>query len=81
MAKARLVVADQSSLEIDQMRATLNALVKALEGVATAIDGGDDAETALEALGALITSGEIVGIKPTPEHPPRPGSQGPLVDL
>lgn len=54
MAKARLVVADQNSAELDQIRRGLNALMVVLENVASEVDAGNI--TADEAFTALLTT-------------------------
>ena len=94
MAKARKVVADQNSEELDQLRRTVHSLMIILENVGTnlaaAIDPAD-VGTALEAAiatgvdsdtsGGYVPTGiEIVGVDPTPKHPRRPKG-GKIVDL
>lgn len=69
MARARKVVADQNSQELDELRRQFNNLLAIIENAAdlaavqTAIaDGVDSAETGRE----------INGVRPTPTHPRRP---------
>lgn len=57
MARARLVVADTNSEEIDQMRRTLNNLLVALEQAGANIVAGDTAEVVLQSLGEGIAAG------------------------
>lgn len=54
MAKARLVVADQNSAELDQIRRGLNSLMVVLENLASEVDAGNI--TADEAFTALYTT-------------------------
>ncbi len=54
MAKAREVVADQHSAELDEMRRSLHALLLVLENVANEVDNGSI--TADEAFTALLTT-------------------------
>lgn len=89
MAKKRLVLGDQSSAEIDQIRYTLNNLLKVLETAAASITAGASAEDVLNALSAGIAAGadtnpnavanvvstglELVGVQPMNAHPARAG--------
>ncbi len=87
MARARLVISDVSSEEVDQLRRTVNTLILMLETAEASITAG---ASAAEVLGAwadgvrtgtddnpdsvsnvVSTGREIVGLKPTPTHPRR----------
>ena len=71
MAKARRVVADTGSAELDELRRQFNKLLVLLENTtATDITTVQDA----------ITNGDVNGVKPTPTHPQRP-RDATLVDL
>lgn len=54
MAKARPVVSDQHSAEVDEMRRSLHALLLVLQNVAFEVDAGNI--TADEAFTALLTT-------------------------
>lgn len=87
MAKARVVIADQNSAEVDALRRSFNSLIVVLENISaevvattlTPIQG-------FEALGAALDTGRdasgtpaphvgtgrlVTGIKVTPAYPPR----------
>tara|TARA_R100001244_G_scaffold53662_1_gene46564 strand:- start:6788 stop:7093 length:306 start_codon:yes stop_codon:yes gene_type:complete len=88
MAKARLIVADQHSAELDQIRRTMNALLLMIEGAEASLTAGADAEDVLNAwadgiavgvdsnpaaiANVVATNVELVGTKPTPLHPRHP---------
>ena len=88
MAKARLVVADQHSAELDQIRRTVNAILLMIEGAEASLTAGASAENVLNAWAdgvgvgvdsnpsgisnVVATNVELVGIKPTPLHPRHP---------
>jgi len=57
MARARKVVADTSSEEIDQMRRTLNNLLRVLETAGANIVAGDTAEAVIQSIGEGIAAG------------------------
>jgi len=57
MAKKRLVVGDQSSAEIDQIRETLNNLLKILENAGASITATCTAEEVFLAIAAAVTTG------------------------
>ena len=69
MAKARRVVADTGSAELDELRRQFNQLLVLIEN---ALDLG--------AVQDAIAAGTVNGVKPTPTHPRRP-QDGTLVDL
>jgi hypothetical protein len=74
MAKARRVVADQGSAELDELRRQFNNLLVVIENTSD-----------LTSLKAAIVAGgedgvELNGVKPTPVHPRRP-RDGTLVAL
>lgn len=95
MARARLVVADTNSGEIEQLRRTLNSLLHMLESAEASLDNSATAEAVLAAWAAAVRTGtddnpdsetgvlpsgrEIVGLKPTPTHPRRP--KGALAEM
>lgn len=54
MAKARLVVADVGSAEMDQLRRSVNALIVVLQNVASEVDAGNI--TADEAFTVVLNS-------------------------
>lgn len=68
MAKARQVVSDNASGEVDELRRQFNNLLVIIEGTSTfatlqtAITDGVD----------TVSGNEINGVKPTPTHPRRP---------
>lgn len=57
MAKKRLVVGDQSSAEIDQLRKTVNNLLKILENAGASITATCTAEEVILAIAAAVTTG------------------------
>ncbi len=90
MAKARKVVGDQNSEELDVLRRCVHTMLIMLENLgtdlaaATLIGDVNDVGTGLQ---AAISSGldsaatsytgsglEIAGVNPTPKHPKRPQS-------
>ena len=95
MARARLVVSDTSSEEVDQLRRTVNTLLLMIESAEASIAATATAEEVLGAWADAVRTGfdnnpdsvdhvvptnrEIVGIKPTPKHPQRP--KGALRDM
>ena len=94
MAKARKVVADQNSEELDQLRRTVHTILLLLENAGNL--GGAATTTPAETFQAIadaISSGVDVdngnyigtglvveGVDPTPKHPRRPKG-GKVVDL
>jgi hypothetical protein len=87
MAKARPVVSDSSSNEVDELRRQFNNLLVILERVGAEVVATTlTAEEALQVVGDSIAAGvdttttsghvptgrEINGVKPTPTHPRRP---------
>lgn len=69
MAKARKVVGDQNSAELDELRRQFNNLLVIIEKTATFAT----LQTAIaNGVEAVTTKKEIVGVKPTPLHPRRP---------
>lgn len=97
MAKARRIVGDQNSAEIDHLKKTVNTLLKMLETAGASIAAGASAEDVLSAWAAGVAEGkdsnpdgianvestglEISGIKTIVQFPRRPGDQAPLVEL
>lgn len=95
MAKARKVVGDINSAELDHLKRTVNTLILMLETAGTSITAGATAEQVLSAWSSGIAAGvdnnpaatanitstnrEIEGIWTTPTHPTRRISQ--LVDM
>lgn len=71
MAKARRVVADTGSAELDELRRQFNKLLVLLE---------DTTATDISTVQDAITAGTVTGVKPTPLHPQRP-KDSTLVDL
>jgi hypothetical protein len=87
MARARLVVSDVSSEEVDQLRRTVNTLLLMLETAEASITAGASAEDVLNAWADAVrtatddnpesianitsTGREVVGLKPTPTLPRR----------
>jgi hypothetical protein len=86
MAKARPVVSDSSSAEIDELRRQFNNLLILLERVGAEVVATTlTAEEALQVVSDSITAGrdttttsghvptlrELNGVKPTPTHPRR----------
>ena len=84
MAKARLVVSDQNSAELEAMRRSYNSLLLVLENIASEVDA--TTLTAAQGFTALLsalstgvdssttnshvpTGRMVVGIRPTPTHP------------
>lgn len=63
MALVRLVVGDQSSVEVDQLRKTVNALLLVLQRAGENIVAGDTAEAVLQS----ISEGIAVGSDSDPE--------------
>ena len=58
MAKARLVVADQNSAELDQLRRSFNSLMVVLENCASEVDAGNiTADEAFTALATTLSTG------------------------
>lgn len=57
MAKKRLVVGDQSSAEVDQLRKTVNNLLKILENAGASITATCTAEEVILAIAAAVTTG------------------------
>lgn len=57
MALVRLVVGDQSSVEVDQLRKTVNALLLVLQRAGENIVAGDSAEDVLQSIGEGIAAG------------------------
>lgn len=66
MARARKVVADMNSLEVDELRREFNALVLVLENLASEVDAGnitaDEAFTALYTTLSTGTDSDITGV-------------------
>lgn len=95
MARARYVISDTSSEEVDQLRRTVNTLVLMLETAEASLTAGASAEDVLNAWADAArtgtddnpasiaditsTSRELHGLRPTPKHPRRP--KGKLVDM
>jgi len=95
MARARLVISDTSSEEVDQLRRTVNTLVLMLETAEASLTAGASAADVLNAWAATARTGtddnseaianivdtgrELVGMKPTPKHPRR--RRGSLRDM
>jgi hypothetical protein len=91
MARARLVTADTSSEEVDQLRRTVNTLLLMLETAEASLTAGASAEDVLNAWADAIRTGtednpesianvvstgrELVGLRPSPTHPQRPRNQ------
>ena len=89
MARARLVIADTNSEEIDQLRRTVNNLLLMIETAEASITAGASAADVINAWADAVRTGtdnnpsaianivstgsEIVGSKPTPLHPRRRG--------
>ena len=71
MAKARRVVADTGSAELDELRRQFNKLLVLLE---------DTTATDISTVQDAITAGTVHGVKPTPTHPQRPRDNN-LIDL
>lgn len=70
MARARKVVADQNSQELDELRRQFNNLLLVIENAAD-----------LDAVKTAIAEGgdgtrELLGLRPTPTHPRRPKFDG-----
>lgn len=58
MAKVRLVVGDTPSVEVDQLRRSMNALLLIIENVASQVSAGDvTAEEGFTALQAALSAG------------------------
>lgn len=57
MARCRLVVGDQSSAEVDQLRRTVNALLLVLQRAGENVTAGTSAEAVLESIAAGIAAG------------------------
>lgn len=90
MAFVRLIVGDQSSAEVDQLRRTTNSLLQMLESAEASLTAGASAEDVLNAWADAVRTGtddnpesianvvstslEIVGLRPMNRHPARPGS-------
>lgn len=69
MAKARPVVSDNSSGEVDELRRQFNNLLVIIENTATYAA----LQTAVaDGVEAVTTNKEINGVKPGPTHPRRP---------
>lgn len=62
MALVRLVVGDQSSVEVDQLRKTVNALLLVLQRAGENVAAGDTAEDVLQS----ISEGIAVGVDSDP---------------
>jgi hypothetical protein len=89
MARARLVIADTSSEEIDQMRRTMHGILHMLESAEASLTAGASAEDVLNAFADAVRTGtddnpesianivpserELVGVRPQPLHPRRRG--------
>ena len=88
MARARLVVADGSSEELDQLRRTVNTLLLMIESAEQSLTDTATAEDVLNAWADAVRTGldnnpesvanitstgrEIVGCRPQPGAPRRP---------
>jgi hypothetical protein len=68
MARAKRVVADVGSAELDELRRQFNNLLVLLE---TAADLG--------AIQTALTAGTVTGVQPTPLHPTRPSDGSTVV--
>lgn len=95
MARARTVIADTNSEEIDQMRRTMHGLLHMLESAEASLTAGATAEDVLNAFADAVRTGtddnpesianiapslrEVVGVKPTPLHPRRRGPADSIV--
>lgn len=87
MAKARLVVGDQNSAELDALRRSFNSMIVVLENISAEVTAGTlTAEQGFEALGAALRNGVdgsgtpaphvgtgrmVAGVRVSPQHPPR----------
>lgn len=87
MAKARVIVADQNSAEVDHLRRTVNTLLIMIESAEASITAGASAGDILDAWADAVRTGvdnnpaaianvtssgrEILGLKGTPKHPDR----------
>ncbi len=92
MAFVRLVVGDQSSAEVDQLRRTVNTLLQMLETAEASLTAGATAADVLNSWADAVRTGtdnnsasianvtstslEIVGLRPMNRHPARPGHIG-----
>ncbi len=92
--KARKVVADLNSTEVDQLRRGYNNLLRVIEGFAASLDAGATAEAVLAAFAAGVAAGldsnpdtetnvvatnlPLEGVKPEPLAPK--AVRGSLVD-
>ena len=97
MAKARKVVGDQNSEEMDQLRRAVHGILVLLENVGTALGAATADATVTDigdGLAAAINTGtdadsasytgsgvDVAGMEPTPKHPKRPTASGKLVDV
>jgi hypothetical protein len=68
MARARKVVSDQNSQELDELRRQFNNLLLVLEGTTSFAT----LQTAIVAGNDTVTGVDINGVRPTPLHPRRP---------
>jgi hypothetical protein len=96
MAKARRVVSDQNSEELDQLRRTVHTLMIMLENLGTSLGAAadfTDVNNIGDGLNAAFVTGvdsaatdytgselPIEGVIPTPKHPRRP-NVGKVEDL
>jgi hypothetical protein len=96
MARARKIVGDLNSAELDHLKRTVNTLILMLETAGTSVDDGATAEEILSAWSAGIAAGvdnnpestanitstgrTIEGLWTTPKHPDRP-KMPQLVDM
>lgn len=87
MARARVVVSDTSSEEVDQLRRTVNTLLHMIESAEASLTAGATAENVLDAWADAVRTGKddnpdgvsdvsptnrvVVGLRPTPTHPTR----------
>lgn len=94
MAFVRIVTGDLPSAEKDQLRRTVNTLLQMLETAEASLTAGASAEDILNAWADAVRTGrdnnpasianvvstglEVVGVRGTAQHPPRPGSDGQL---
>jgi len=84
MARARSVVSDQNSQELDELRRQFNNLLLVLQrnardeadATTTAVQAAEALATALEGGTDVDTGREINGVRPTPTHPRRPRKLG-----
>lgn len=88
MARARIVVSDTSSEEVDALRRTVNTLILMIETAEASITATASAEDVLnawadavrtgvddnpESIANIVSTGRpLEGIRPTPKHPRRP---------